>query len=163
MRQDIPHFALSFLGSDALSNACNLHIEYHEVSNTEVWVSFLELSLPSALSHKALRASPLVLTMWACTLKSDEEKWKHAGLAQEIGFCCCKCAHQFAEVSKRCSFAAHLLDKSVTNVIRLLLPPYTWFRPNRMITQGSFAISSSSHLFAVLGSVLCVGLQKKKK
>jgi hypothetical protein len=33
-----------------------------------------------------LRASPVVLSMWYCRVKLDEEKSKHAGLAQEIGF-----------------------------------------------------------------------------
>jgi hypothetical protein len=34
----------------------------------------------------ALRPSPAVLSMWPCTLEFDEEKSKHAGLAQENGF-----------------------------------------------------------------------------
>jgi hypothetical protein len=34
----------------------------------------------------ALRATPQVLSMPPCTVKSDEEKSKHAGLAQENGF-----------------------------------------------------------------------------
>jgi hypothetical protein len=33
-----------------------------------------------------LRACPAVLSPWYCTVKLDEEKSKHAGLAQEIGF-----------------------------------------------------------------------------
>jgi hypothetical protein len=33
-----------------------------------------------------LRACPAVLSLWYCTVKLDEEKSKHAGLAQEIGF-----------------------------------------------------------------------------
>jgi hypothetical protein len=32
-----------------------------------------------------LRASPAVLSMWSSTVKLDEEKSKHAGLAQENG------------------------------------------------------------------------------
>ncbi len=31
-----------------------------------------------------LRASPLMLSMWPCTWKSDEEKLKHAGLDEEF-------------------------------------------------------------------------------
>jgi hypothetical protein len=33
-----------------------------------------------------IRASPAVLSMQSCTVQLDEEKSKHAGLAQEIGF-----------------------------------------------------------------------------
>jgi hypothetical protein len=32
-----------------------------------------------------LRAAPLVLSIWPCKRISDEEKWKHAGLAQQTG------------------------------------------------------------------------------
>jgi hypothetical protein len=39
-----------------------------------------------AKTTKVLRASPVVLSMWSCTVKLDEEKWKYAGLAQENGF-----------------------------------------------------------------------------
>jgi hypothetical protein len=37
-------------------------------------------------SSKAVRASPMVLSMWSCNIKLDEAKSKYAGLAQEIGF-----------------------------------------------------------------------------
>jgi hypothetical protein len=33
-----------------------------------------------------VRASPAMLSMWSSIVKLDEEKWKHAGLAQENGF-----------------------------------------------------------------------------
>jgi hypothetical protein len=33
-----------------------------------------------------LRASPMVLPMWSCTVKLDEENLTYAGLAQENGF-----------------------------------------------------------------------------
>ncbi len=36
--------------------------------------------------NECLRASPVGLNMWPCRVKLDEEKWKHANLAQENGF-----------------------------------------------------------------------------
>ncbi len=37
-------------------------------------------------SNTFIRASSSVLSMWPCTLKSDEQKSKYAGLAQENSF-----------------------------------------------------------------------------
>jgi hypothetical protein len=38
------------------------------------------------LISTGLRAAPLVLSMWPCKRKLDEEKLKHASLAQQNGF-----------------------------------------------------------------------------
>jgi len=48
----------------------------------------LRFSRPCPHSHLkcTVRASPPVLSMWPCNLQLDEEKSKHVGLAQEIGF-----------------------------------------------------------------------------
>ncbi len=48
--------------------------------------------------------------------KSDEEKPKCVGLAQQNRFCSHICA-QFAEAGKRCSKAVHILEKSAINMI----------------------------------------------
>jgi hypothetical protein len=70
--------------------------------------------------------------MWRCTLKSDEEKSKCAGLSHENGFGSCVCA-QFLEAGERRSKSCvHLLEKSVINMIWLLFPIFD--RPN--ITIG---------------------------
>jgi hypothetical protein len=37
-------------------------------------------------NNSIIRASPVVLSMGSCTVKLDEEKYKHAGLAEENGF-----------------------------------------------------------------------------
>jgi hypothetical protein len=37
-------------------------------------------------SQQVVRASPMVLSMWSCTIKLDEENPKYARLAQENGF-----------------------------------------------------------------------------
>jgi hypothetical protein len=60
-------------------------------------------------------------------------------LAQENGFFSCILA-QFAEAGKNHSKVVHLLEKSVINMISLLLPVFDWSR--------WFAISSL-HLFPV--------------
>jgi hypothetical protein len=39
-----------------------------------------------ALKTVDLRAAQPVLSMWPCKIKLDEEKAKHAGLAQQNGF-----------------------------------------------------------------------------
>jgi hypothetical protein len=64
-------------------------------------VSKLETKLQKKLSHKTIqqslnnkvgelktsvRAAPLVHSMWPSKTKLDEEKSKHAGLAQQNGF-----------------------------------------------------------------------------
>jgi hypothetical protein len=56
--------------------------------------------------------------MWYCTVKLDEEKSKHAGLAQENGFYHSRSA-QFAVAGERHSKAAghRQAEKSVINVI----------------------------------------------
>lgn len=33
-----------------------------------------------------IRTSPTMLSMWSCTFKLDEEKWKYVGLVEENVF-----------------------------------------------------------------------------
>jgi hypothetical protein len=66
---------------------------------------------------------------------------------------------QFAEVGKRHSKAVHPLQKSVINMIWLLLSVSDW--PIIMIGPGGLQLVVS-HLFAVPDTVLWVGLQKSK-
>ncbi len=51
----------------------------HSFSSQCQWVCLLPSDTPKSNLH-------LVLSMWPCTLKLDEEKSKYAGLAQETGF-----------------------------------------------------------------------------
>jgi hypothetical protein len=124
-----------------------------------------------------LRATPQVLSMRPCTVKWDEEKSKHAGLAQENGF-----AHaQVLTLLRLVKGEANLLEKSVINMIWLLLvpgfhwpnvlksecneydltaPPCFWLAKHNDWSRWSSI--SSSYLFAVLVSVLWVGLRKSK-
>ncbi len=52
-------------------------------------------------------------------------------------FCSCICA-PFAEAGKRRSKVVHLLEKSVINMIRQLLPVFDW--PNIVIGPGGFLL-----------------------
>ncbi len=63
--------------------------------------------------------------MWPCTLKLDEEKWKHVGLARQKGFWPSICA-QVAEAGTRQSKLVHLPERTVINVVWLLLPVSIW-------------------------------------
>jgi hypothetical protein len=69
-------------------------------------------------------------------LKSNKEKVKYDGLDQENGFAP---AHLVCLLTRR-SKAVHLLEKSVINMICLLLPVFDW--PNIMIGADGFATSS---------------------
>jgi hypothetical protein len=80
----------------------------------------LDFTLPFFITR--LRATPRLLSMWPCTLKSDEEKSIYVGLSQENGFSPTRLA-LFAEAGKkRSSKALHLLKKRVINLIWLLFP-----------------------------------------
>ncbi len=73
-----------------------LHKKKHwDAGNTQlllvsrVWASFLPASsnfhqIPSCLSYHV--SWPNSKCMWPCKRKLDEEKWKHAGLAQQNSF-----------------------------------------------------------------------------
>jgi hypothetical protein len=74
-----------------------------------LWSYFLEsnpnIMIPLVLALASLfRATPSVLIMWSCKLKLDEEKSKHASLAQQKWFWPNIFA-QFAEAGKRPSKA----------------------------------------------------------
>jgi hypothetical protein len=81
-------------------------------------------------------------------IRQDKTKSTYANLAQENGF---------SPVYLLSSKSLHLLEKSVINMIWLLLPIFDWSIVNDW--SKWFAISSS-HLFVVPISVLWVGLQK---
>jgi hypothetical protein len=49
-----------------------------------MWEYFCKVIL--SIDGITLKASLKVLNMWPYTLKLDEEKWKHAGLVQEMDF-----------------------------------------------------------------------------
>jgi hypothetical protein len=79
-----------------------------------------------------------------CTLKSDEEEnSKCAGLAHEIGFCS-YISGQCDEARKRRNIAVHLLEKSVINVIGLVLPVSDW--PTIMNGTGGLLLVGLTYL-----------------
>jgi hypothetical protein len=74
---------------------------------------------------RVLRASPSVLSMWSCTVKLDEEKFKSAGLAQENGFWLRIIIH-YTVTGKRHSNAVHLEKNGLINIIWLLISVSDW-------------------------------------
>jgi hypothetical protein len=63
------------------------HFEPHlSILSKQVAMISLEYSLPTLFQQQHVRVAPLVLSMWPCKRKLNEEKSKHAGLAQHNGF-----------------------------------------------------------------------------
>ncbi len=75
-------------------------------------------------------------------------------MAHEIGFSPAYFA-QFVGAGEKHSKAVHLLEKSVINMIRLLLPVFDWFGPGGLLLVVP-------HVFAVPVSVLRADLQNFK-
>jgi hypothetical protein len=96
---------------------------------------------PSSLSERTLEH----LCIRACTLKFDQEQWKHTGLAQHN----CKTRSGWWNAQKHCAHA----EQSIGNMIWLLLSVSDW--PITLIAPGGLLLVVS-HLFAVQVSVLWV-------
>jgi hypothetical protein len=84
--------------------------------------------------------------MCPCTSKSDEENSTYAGLPQENGFSPTYFAQVAEAGKKRSKTIIQLLEKSVINMISLLLPVFDW--SIIMIGPGGLLLVSS-YLFAV--------------
>jgi len=93
-----------------------------------------------------IQATPPVLTMWPRKLKLNEEKSKLAGLAQHF-------LQRLLRLAKGASQAYHLPEKSVLNVIWLLVSVSYW-----PLRDSSLLVVP--HLFAVPVFILWVELEK---
>jgi hypothetical protein len=104
-----------------------------------------------------LRASPPVLSLWLQRVKFIVQKSKCASLAQEIGFsastsCILLCLEQGP--TQLCT------PKKECNKLDLTAAEYSWLVDHNDWSRW-FAINSS-HVYAVLVTVLLAGFAKKK-
>ncbi len=104
-----------------------------------------------------VRASPVVLAIWSCKVKLDEENLNSAGLAQDIGLGSAK-LYTFPWLVKR--EAALCTSRKECNKYDLTATECFWLAHHNDSPRW-FAISSQSPpQFSVPVSVLWVGLQK---
>ncbi len=100
-------FSCTFQCYGIMESCCVIELHGH-------LISFFSCNI---LNCPPLRAFPPVLCMSPCTLKSDEEKSKHAGLAQENGLCSGKYAQLLLRLVKGTAKAVNLPEKSAINTI----------------------------------------------
>ncbi len=100
-----------------------------------------------------VRASPPLLSMWLHTEKNIIKKSKCAGLSQEIGFS----AINSSSLRKWRNIVVHLNE---CNKLDLTAAQCFWL-VHQNDSSRWFAVSSS-HVYAVLVTVLLVGLPKRK-
>jgi hypothetical protein len=104
-----------------------------------------------------VRTSQPVLSMWLPTVKFIVKKSKCVGLAQEIGLSAptsCSLLWLVKGATQLCT------SKKECNILDMTLGQYFWL-VNHNDWSRWFAISSS-HVYAVPGTVLMVSLPKKK-
>ncbi len=111
----------------------------------------LTLVVASSSCKVSLRASPVVLSMWwcCCTVKLDEEKSKTCGRVWLKNVVLALSAwSRFAVIAERRSNGVPPIEKSVINMIWLLLSISDW--PIVKIGPSGLQLAvSASHLFGV--------------
>ncbi len=94
------------------------------------------------LPYLAITTAPAVLSMWSCKLKLDDEKSKHAYLAQQNGFGPAF-QHNLLRVVT-CTAKQNIWQRRVMNMIWPLIPVFAW---SLIMIGPSGLLVVISHLF----------------